>query len=363
VTDDSPARYAYDLRQSRVVFAPDALHEIAKELDTLGVSRAFVLSTRGRLASLPPLDELLPGKLAGVFEASVEHVPVETVAAARADFDRAHADVCVSIGGGSAIGLGKILARDTGVPLVAVPTTYSGSEMTSIWGITDEKGKRTGRDPRAAPRVVIYDPRLTLGLSREVSAASGMNALAHAVEAMYASNASPMALAIAEESVRLLTDALPSVVANPHELEARIRALSGAHLAGRALDLAAMGLHHRLCHVLGGTFGLPHARTHAALLPYVLAFNAPAVPGAMLRLARAMGGGDAVSSVAALGRTLGVAVSLADSGLRAEDVERAAEEAVAGTYGNARPASVQDVQTILMAALRPSHRAAMEWPS
>lgn len=355
MTYDSPARYAYDLRQSRVVFAPDALHELAKELDTLGVSRAFVLSTRGRLASLPSLDELLPDKLAGVSDASVEHVPVATVAAARADFDRAHADVCVSIGGGSAIGLGKILARDAGVPLVAVPTTYSGSEMTSIWGITDEKGKRTGRDPRAAPRVVIYDPQLTLALSREVSAASGMNALAHAVEAMYAANASPMALAIAEESVRLLADALPRIVANPHELEARILALSGAHLAGRALDLAAMGLHHRLCHVLGGTFGLPHARTHAALLPYVLAFNAPAVPGAMLRLARAMGGGEAVSSIAALGRSLGVAVPLSELGLREDQIDRAADDAIAGSYGNPRAANRDDIHGILSAALRGDH--------
>jgi maleylacetate reductase len=355
VSYDSPARYAYDLRQSRVVFAPGAVRDIAKELDTLGTvgtPRAFVLSTRGRLTALPSLDELLPKKLAGVFDASVEHVPVATVAAARAEFDRAQANVCVAIGGGSSIGLGKILARDTGVPLVAVPTTYSGSEMTSIWGVTDESGKRTGRDARAAARVVVYDPELTLALPREVSAASGMNALAHAVEALYAANASPMALVIAEESVRMLSDALPRVMADPHEVESRIRALSGAHLAGRALDLAAMGLHHRLCHVLGGSFGLPHAPTHAALLPYVLAFNAPAAPAAMLRLARAMGGGDAVSAVTALGRALGVAVPLATLGLREDDLDRVAQEATASPYANPRPADRDDVRAILGAALR-----------
>jgi len=129
-------------------------------------------------------------------------------------------------------------------------------------------------------------------------------------------------------------------------------ALAGAHLAGRALDLAAMGLHHRLCHVLGGTFGLPHARTHAAVLPYVVAFNAPAAPGAMRRLGRALSTDDPVGAIAALGRTLHVATPLAELGLRESDVERAADEAMAGAYPNPRPATHDDVRAILIAALR-----------
>jgi maleylacetate reductase len=348
----TPSRFTDDLRQSRVVFAFGALRDLSTELDALGAERALVITTRGRLASLPSLTELLGDRLVGVFVDAVEHVPVATVDAAREELARSGADVCVAIGGGSSIGLGKILARDTGVTLVAVPTTYSGSEMTSIWGITDENGKRTGRDPRVAPRVVVYDPELTLALSPDISAASGMNAMAHAVEALYATNASPMALAIAEEAARLLNASLPRVVASPGDRDARCDALAGAYLAGRSLDLAAMGLHHRLCHILGGTFGLPHAQTHAALLPYVLAFNAPAVPAAMERLARAVGANDAVQAIATLGHTLGVAVPLSMLGFHAPDIERATDEATAKPYANPRKVERQDVQRILTMALR-----------
>lgn len=348
---DAPSHFIYDLRASRVVFAPGALGELANEVAALGVSRAFVVSTQRRLAELPAVTTLLGDRFAGMFDRAVEHVPAATVADARQAFDRANADACVAIGGGSAIGLGKILARDTGVPLVAVATTYSGSEMTAVWGMTDANGKRTGRDPRVAPRLAIYDPELTLGLAPAISAASGMNALAHAVEALYAANASPMALAIAEEAARLLVASLPSVVTNPRDLDARSSALAGAHLAGRALDLAAMGLHHRLCHVLGGTFGMPHARTHAALLPHVLAFNAPAAPAAMARLARVFGNDAPVAALTAFSRSIGTAAPLQALGLRAEDVDRAADEATTTTYPNPRPAAKDDVQRLLRRAL------------
>jgi maleylacetate reductase len=347
----TPARFTYDLRASRVVFAPGALATLGAELDGLGATRAFVVSTRRRLAELPPMHDLLGARVGGVYDAAVEHVPDATVASAREALDRTTADVCVAIGGGSAIGLGKILARDTGLPLVAVPTTYSGSEMTSVWGMTDAGGKRTGRDPRVAPRVVVYDPELTLSLTAGVSAASGMNALAHAVEALYAANASPMALAIAEESVRSLATSLPAVVAAPDDRDARVSALSGAHLAGRALDLAAMGLHHRLCHVLGGSFGLPHARTHAALLPHVLAFNAPAAARAMARLGRALETSDPVGAIAALGASLGVAVPLRALGLREEHLDRAATEATATAYPNPRTATREEIRRLLSSAL------------
>jgi len=348
---NSISRFAYDLRPTRVLFAPGALYELSSELDALGVRRALVISTPGRAAELPAFSELLGEKLVDVFDGAVEHVPTGVVATALDAARRCNADVCVSVGGGSAIGLGKAIARETGLPLVAVPTTYSGSEMTSIWGVTDHSGKRTGRDPRVAPRAVVYDPDLTLGLSPAVSAASGMNAMAHAVEALYAANASPITLAIAEEAVPLLTESLPRVFANPGDRDARSAALAGAHLAGRALDLAAMGLHHRLCHVLGGTFGLPHARTHAAILPYVLAFNAPAAPSAMRRLGRALNTDDPVGAIVALGRTLRVATPLADLGLHESDVERAVDEATASPYPNPRQATREEVRAILIAAL------------
>lgn len=344
------APFIYELRPTRVVFSPGAIGELAVEVHRLGAGRPFVVSTPRQLRALPaPRDALGP---AGVFSSAVEHVPAEVAKAALDDFKNSGADVCVAIGGGSPIGLGKILARETGAPLVAVPTTYSGSEMTSIWGMTDANGKKTGRDARVAPRVVVYDPLLTLDLPSEVSAASGMNALAHAVEALYAANASPIALALAEEAVRLLAASLPAVVEHPRDREARAAALAGAHAAGRSLDLAAMGLHHRLCHVLGGTFGMPHARTHAALLRYVVAFNAPAAPNAMHRLAKALGARDAVAAVSSLTERLSVATPLSELGLRESDLDRAAEEATTSAYANPRSASRDEVRALLNDALR-----------
>jgi maleylacetate reductase len=350
-TLDAITPFIDELRPARVVFAPDSFAELPAELHRLQVERAFIVSTPGRLASLPPLQPLLDSRLAAVFDGAVEHVPVDVVKRALDECRRVNADVCVAIGGGSSIGLGKAIAREARLPLVAVPTTYSGSEMTSIWGMTDASGKKTGRDPRVAPRVVVYDPLLTLDLPSTVSAASGMNAMAHAVEALYAANASPVAQSLAEEAARLLAASLPHVMSTPGDRDARSTALAGAHLAGRALDLAAMGLHHRLCHVLGGSFGLPHARTHAALLPYVVAFNAPAAPEAMRRLGRALDVTDPVAGIASLARTLGVATPLSVLGLRPEDLDRAAEEATTTAYPNPRSTTRDDVRAVLDAAL------------
>jgi alcohol dehydrogenase class IV len=199
--------------------------------------------------------------------------------------------------------------------------------------------------------LVVYDPNLSMSLPAGVSAASGMNAVAHAVEAMYAPEAGPIALVAAEEALRLLSRALPAVVARPDDLEARALALRGAHAAGVALELAAMGLHHKICHVLGGTFGLPHAPTHAAVLPHVVAFNAPAAPAAMARVATALGVADAAAGLAALNRVLGLTRSLAALGLRAEDIDRAAALVTASAYVNPRPVTADDVGALMRGAL------------
>lgn len=340
-----------DLHGMRVLFMPGAVLKLRTELEALGVGRAFVVTTGGRSAAQVSPQELLGDACASVFSAAREHVPVETVAAALAQFRASKADVCIAIGGGSAIGLGKAIARRSGVPLVAVPTTYSGSEMTSIWGETDEAGKRTGRDPAAKPRLVIYDALLTLGFPAAQSAASGMNAMAHAVEALYAANATDETRAIAEEAARLLAENLPIIVVSPIDLEARSLAFRGAHLAGRALDAASMGLHHRICHVLGGTFRLPHAPTHAAVLPHVVAFSAPAALDAMTRLGRAIGHADCAAGLAALNHTLGISATLGDLGLQRDDIDRAADEVAATPYPNPRPVTRDDVRAVLLAAL------------
>jgi maleylacetate reductase len=333
------------------LFAPGAVLELPSQLTSLGLQRVFVVTTGGRAAALVPPQDLLGDALMEVFSAAREHVPVAVAAKALKRFRANRADVCVAIGGGTAIGLGKAIVKETGTPLVVVPTTYSGSEMTSIWGQTDETGKHTGRDPAVKPRLVIYDVTLTFRLPADVSAASGMNAMAHAVEAMYAANATEETRAMAEEAARLLAQSLPGVVAKGTDLEARTAAFIGAHLAGRALDEASMGLHHRICHVLGGTFRLPHARTHAVVLPHVVAFNAAAAADAMARLGPAIGSADVVTGLVALNETLGITSTLSDLGLRAQDIDRAAEEVTATPYPNPRPVSVADVRQLLLNAL------------
>jgi maleylacetate reductase len=344
--------FAYDRRAVRVRFGAGALADLRAELEGRGWRRAFVVTTPGRSARFASALDGLGEMLAGVFSNAEQHVPATTVTEGSTALAAAGADCCVALGGGSAIGLGKALARASGLPLAAVPTTYSGSEMTSIWGLTEGGEKRTGRDSRAAARLVLYDPELTYDLPATVSAESGLNAVAHAVEALYAPNLAPDTAACAEEAIRRLAGALPRVVREPRDVAARAEALMGAHLAGVALDQAAMGLHHRLCHVLGGMFGTPHARTHALLLPHVVAFNAPAASEAMRRVARALGADNAVSGLRALVRMLGISGSLSDLGIGPAEIARAADAAVGGDYPNPRPVTAADVRGILEAASR-----------
>jgi maleylacetate reductase len=221
-------------------------------------------------------------------------VPVETARAARAAAADAGADAVLCIGGGSTVGAAKAVALTARIPVLAVPTTYSGSEVTAVWGMTENGRKTTGTDPAVLPRVVVYDPELTAGLPRELAVASGLNAMAHGVEALWAPRRNPVSSVIAEEGVGALATGLRD--ADPAEL------LRGAWLAAAAFAVAGSGLHHKLCHVLGGTFGLPHARTHAVVLPHVLAFNAPGAPEAAARVARALGVEDPVRGTAGAGR-------------------------------------------------------------
>jgi maleylacetate reductase len=325
--------------------------ELRLHLAPLGVARAFVVTTGGRSATLVSPRAIFGDYFYELFNEALEHVPIDIVKKALDRFDATRADVCIAIGGGSAIGLGKAIARARGVPLVAVPTTYSGSEMTSIWGETSETGKRTGRDPAAKPSLVIYDVTLTLALPADVSAASGMNAMAHAVEAMYAANATDDTRAMAAESARLLAESLPVVVTKGTDLQARTNAFTGAHLAGQVLESTSMGLHHRICHVLGGTFKLPHARTHACVLPHVAAFNASAAVDAMARLGVALGNADVPATLARLNLKLGLTATLGDLGLRSSDVDRAADEVTATPYPNPRLVTRDDVCALLMGAL------------
>jgi maleylacetate reductase len=344
------AEFVVEWSRTRVVFGAGSVERLGAELDILQLTRALLVTTPRRDPTTEHVRAELGDRLAGACDIAAMHVPADRVQRAVADVDRIRPDALLAVGGGSAIGLAKAIARERPLPIVVVPTTYSGSEMTSIWGTTSGDRKTTGRDAAVAPRLVIYDPVLTLSLPVHTSAASGMNAMAHAVEALYAPRASPIADATAEEAIRTLGRALPMIVASPRDLDARTQTLRGAHAAAMALELASMGLHHKLCHVLGG-FGLPHAATHAALLPHVVAFNAPAAPDAMARIAAALGVSDAAAGLRALNDTLGLTMSLGALGLKQADVQRAADAIGAATFPNPRAATPDAVRQLLLDAL------------
>ncbi len=342
--------FTYRFRPVHVAFGAGSLAQLGAVVASAGMRRVLLVSTPGRRGDVAAAKSVLGAAVAGVFDDAAPHVPAATVAMALVEARRAGADGTVALGGGSAIGLGKALALRADLPLVAVPTTYAGSEMTAIWGITDGEKKETGRDDRVAPRAAVYDAGLTLTMPAALSATSGMNAMAHAVEALYAPDAQPMATLFAREALRLLAASLPEVTRDPSDVGARERALWGAHLAARALDMTSMGLHHKLCHVLGGAFALPHALTHAILLPYVTAYNAPATEGAMADVAAALGAASAWTGLAALRQRLGVTATLRDLGLGPAELDRAADEAVARAYPNPRPVTREGVRAILEAA-------------
>jgi maleylacetate reductase len=341
--------FTYEMLPGRVVFGVGSRDRLADEVAALGAERALVLSTPGKRALAEETAGRLGARTVGIYDQAVMHVPIEVATAARAAAERQGADCYVAIGGGTTIGLAKAIALETGRPIVALPTTYSGSEMTPIQGITADGLKRTRRDPKMLPKVVIYDPELTLALPAKVSGLSGMNAIAHCVEALYARNANPITSLMAEEGIRALAANLPVVVREPGNLEARAEALYGAWLGGSALAVG-MALHHKLAHVLGGSFNLPHAETHTLLLPQVAAYNRQAASEAMARIVRALGGGDAPAALFDLAAALGAEMRLAAFGLSEADLDRAAELATQDPYDNPRPVTRGGVRALLQDA-------------
>ena len=342
----SPA-FVYDALPGRVVFGVGSVEHLGEEVDRLGAGR--VLAIAGKRA-IDGLVERLGGRWAASFTDVQQHVPVEAAARAVAAASEAGADCLVAMGGGSATGMAKAVALEHQVPILAVPTTYAGSEVTPIYGLTGPEGKRTGRDPRVLPRTVVYDPALTTGLPAEVTGPSGMNALAHCVEALYAPGANPVTSALAEEGARALTRGLPVAVGDPADLAARSDALLGAWLAGTALASAGIGIHHQLCHLLGGAYRLPHAELHAVVLPHAVRFVAPAARPQLARLAGSLGVDDVAGGIWDLGRRLGTPASLAELGLAEAELDRAAEQAVARVVQTPRRAGVSELRALLEAA-------------
>jgi maleylacetate reductase len=299
-------------------------------------------------------------RLVGEFSGVQPHVPREAVEAARALATETRAEVIVAIGGGSAIGVGKAVALE-GASLIAIPTTYSGSEMTPVVGITDraEGRKRVQRDPAAMPKLAIYDPDLTLDLPAPITASTGMNALAHCVEACYATDVNPAVPPVALEGIRRIARSLPRCVAAGDDIEARQELFSGAYLGAFSIANASMGLHHGLCHVIGARTGVAHGVLNAILLPHVMRFNADAVPDAMDAIARNFppplageGRVGAATATATLLASLPVPQRLRDAGVPAEALEPIAREAAvsATVKANPKPVSESDVVQLLQAA-------------
>ena len=327
--------FARDTLPGRVVFGAGAARTaLAGEVARLGVSRLLLIPSGSELSAARELTAPLADRIAGTFTGVRPHVPVEVADAARKQAAALGADAVLSLGGGSATGTAKAVALTTGLPVIAVPTTYAGSEVTPVWGLTEGDRKTTGVDARVLPRLVIYDPELTASLPGPVSAASGLNAMAHAVEAFWAPGRNPVSSLTAAEAIRVLAAALPAVLRDGADIGARGDLLYGAYLAGSTFAVTGSGLHHKICHILGGRYDLPHAQTHAIMLPYVLAFNAPGAPDAARQIGRALAGGglasaglDGAAPAAALQRLagqLGLPRGLHEIGLREEQIAEAA---------------------------------------
>lgn len=353
--------FTYQAHPSRVLFGAGTLAQVGAEVERLGATRALVLCTPEQAASGEAVARLLGSRSAGVFAEARMHVPIETARAARAEAAARGADCAVAIGGGSTTGLAKAIALEATpqnpLPIIAIPTTYAGSEMTPIYGITEAGLKKTGRDTKVLPRTVIYDPELTLSLPLGMTVTSALNAIAHAAEGLYAPDGNPVVALMAEEGIRASAAALAPLMNDPQNLAARADALYGAWLCGIVLGATTMGLHHKLCHTLGGSANLPHAETHTVVLPHALAYNAVAAPQALARIARALHAADArlpaddaPAALQQLAARHGAPTALAALGLRADALDRLADIAAQTPYPNPRPLDRQALRALLQRA-------------
>ena len=343
-------RFVHENLPQRVCFGSgEAAANLQREIGNLGAARVMVISGKGERDLAEGITRELP--VAIRYDDVVMHVPAEVAGRAREAAAAANADALVSVGGGSATGLAKAIAMTSGLPIVAVPTTYAGSEATAVWGLTEGARKTTGTDPRVLPRAIVYDAALTVSLPVPVSVASGLNALAHCVDAMWGPKADPINAAFAVEGIRALRAGLPRVVADPFDIGGREHALYAAYLSAAAFASAGSGLHHKICHVLGGAYNLPHAQTHAVVLPYVLAFNGPAAPEAEQRIAEALRADRAVDGLQDLRDELAAPRALRDYGFSENAIPEAADAILpAVPADNPRPVDAADLRRLLRAA-------------
>lgn len=330
--------FVYSALPTRVVFGRGRIAEAAAEAQRLGMKRPLVITTSQQSEQGLAIIRQTGGV---AFAGAAMHTPVNVTEQAMAVMTGEGCDGTIALGGGSSTGLGKAIAFRTDLPQLVIPTSYAGSEMTNILGETQDGAKTTRRDPRIQPETVIYDPDLLATLPDRFAATSGMNAIAHAVEGLYAVDGNPVVSLMAEEGIRALAQALPLGKAGHDE------ALYGAWLCGTVLGSVAMALHHKLCHVLGGSFDMPHAETHTVILPHATAYNAPASADAMHRIRRALGSEHGAGGLYDLARRLGAPLTLKELGLPAEALDKAADIAVSNPYPNPRPLERAAIRALL----------------
>ncbi len=342
--------FAHETLGQRLLFGSGmAATNVAAEVARLGASRVMLIAA--------PFEQAIADTVMAdvtihvTYNDVVQHVPIEKAEDARRVATENDVDLLVSVGGGSTTGLAKAIALTTGIPIIAVATTYAGSEATNVWGLTEAARKTTGVDARVLPVTVIYDAELTYSLPVELSVASGLNALAHCVDSLWAPRADPINQALAAEGIRALAAGLPLVAQNPTDAAGREQSLYGAYLAAVAFASAGSGMHHKICHVLGGTYNLPHAQTHATVLPYVLAFNAPFAPEADARIAGAFGSASGLEGLNELRRVLNAPQALKDYGFTEADIPEAVSIALPFIPAdNPRPVTTENLTELLHAA-------------
>jgi maleylacetate reductase len=344
--------FIYDQPAYRVLFGAGTVARLREELERLGIKRPLFIATPGRRESAVHAANDLTGLQSAIHAEAVMHVPVEALQGARAAAGRHQADGIIAFGGSSAIDTSKAVGLDLSLPVVAVPMTYGGSEVTPFYGFTEDNIKKGKRDRKMLPKSVIYDPVLTLSLPPRVSGPSGMNAIAHCVEGLYARDANPVMSLLAAEGIRVMARSLPIVVKEPSNLNARTDALYGAWLAGVVLGSVGMAVHHNISHVLGGTFRLIHADVHTVILPHAVAFNRPVAPEAMRIAAEALGAKEAAQGLYDLEVRIGAPTSLREIGMPEDQLDRAATIISEHPYYNPRPVEYTAIRQLLENAYR-----------
>lgn len=344
--------FIYDIPQSRVIFGVGSLKNLKTEIEALGANKALILCTAEQVELAEKIATLLGSTSVGIFAKAVMHVPIETAKEAVTVARELGADCAIAVGGGSTTGLGKAIALEYDLPILAIPTTYAGSEMTPVYGITENGIKKTGKDARVLPKTVIYDPELTLSLPLDMSITSGINAIAHAAEGLYAQNGNPIMSLLAEEGIGALANGLRLLKKHHQDLEARSLCLYGAWLCGYVLGNVGMAIHHKLCHTLGGSFNLPHAPTHTVILPHAIAYNEKAAPQAMERIKRALGAKESTAANALFDLVLELEgpTSLFALGLTASDLDKATDIALSNPYWNPEPIEKNAIRNLLQNA-------------